>query len=836
MKSKYFLWVLLMAVSIFTQPVSAQGYELFGISPYGGETGSGAIYRFEENGDTSLVTSFFRVGGDVPTGSLCKASNGKLYGMASGLHNGIGGVLFEFDPVALKFAKKFAFFEDPFTHFGPSGSLMQAQNGKLYGMSRYNGSSGFGAIFEFDLATNVYTRKIILDSLKGRIFNGPLVQAGNGMIYGVTADGGANGCGVLFKWDPVNNIYLELLDFSKTENGSDMNGTFAVADNGKLYGITRSGGLNDLGVLFEWDPSTHTFVKKIDFDGAEYGSNPVGTLVQSENGKLYGVTYNGGSYGFGVLFEWDPYHDIFTKKFDFDSTEFGSHPFGSLVEMESGILVGMTYGSGTYSSGILFEWDPSANSFIGKSELPGEFDTFTGKYDKRILSSLVQAGNGKLYGVSPRGGFPTFYPANYSSGFLFEWDPVLHVLSVKLKFQEAEFGSYPVKLVEGDDGKLFGIALRGGIMNYGTIFQLDPVSGALTKKYDFTGHNKGVYPRSLMIADNGRLYGSASYEPDMNPGDIFYEWDPATELFSLPPVEGQQYSMVIQADNGKIYGTSHKYDWEEASKPDATLFELDPAAHQAITKYEFYKEQTGSNPHLLVKARNGKLYGIADYKAGNYNRILFEWDPATDTYEKKLDIADTVLIESLFQASNDKFYGAGNWGKRAIFYEWDAETNVYAVKLENDLKSATKGFVSDMIQGENGRLYGTLRSDEVYYIFEWDPANDYIEKIADINWLQEKKISSLLYRSKHLSGLGSGTQNHNIILYPNPTAGEFFIDLGSSHRRADISITRMDGRMIRRDCILNGRYKSLQMSEPPGVYLVFITVENDRAVIKISKK
>jgi hypothetical protein len=46
----------------------------------------------------------------------------------------------------------------------------------------------------------------------------------------------------------------------------------------------------------------------------------------------------------------------------------------------------------------------------------------------------------------------------------------------------------------------------------------------------------------------------------------------------------------------------------------------------------------------------------------------------------------------------------------------------------------------------------------------------------------------------------------------------------------------MDGRVISRDCIMNDRYKSLQLSEPPGVYLVFITVENERAVLKIVKK
>ena len=635
MKTKYFLWVLFMAVSIFTQSISAQGYELYGVSTKGGETASGAIYRFDENGNTSLVTSLVRVAGNVPTGSLCKASNGKLYGMASGEIMNVGGVLFEFDPVAVKYTKKFSFFEDPYTSFGPSGSLMQAQNGMLYGISRYGGSTGLGVIFEFDPATNVYTRKINLDSLKGCIFNGPLVQAGNGMIYGVTADGGANGCGVLFEWDPVNNIYNKLLDFNKTENGSDMQGSLTVADNGKLYGLTPSGGLNDMGVLFEWDPSTDAFAKKIDFNGGEYGSKPVGTLVESGNGKLYGVTSGGGVHGFGVLFEWDPYHDIFTKKFDFDSTEFGRHPFISLVEMESGILVGMTYGSGTGNHRILFEWDPSTDSFLGKNDLTSEFAY-------RIQGTLVQAGNGKFYGLSPHGGFSTGYPAYQSNGFLFELDPVLHAFSIKLKFQEAEYGSYPVKLVEGDDRVLYGIAFRGGIENFGTLFQLDPVSGALTKEFDFTGMMKeGASPYSLMKADNGMLYVMAKGSPDMSTDNVFFKWDPANDLFSLcSHMSGNPSSRIIQADNGKIYETN----LTGGENSDGALFEWDPVASVIRKKFDFNEELNGRSPHLIVKARNGKLYGIADYGTKYYGGILFEWDPATDELVKKLDFTDSIYI------------------------------------------------------------------------------------------------------------------------------------------------------------------------------------------------
>ncbi len=138
MKTKYFLWVLFMAVSIFTQSVSAQGYELFGVSTKGGETASGAIYRFDENGNTSLVSSLIRAAGQYPTGMLCKASNGKVYGMATPGGKYGGGVMFEFDPVTGNYIKKLDFgVEESGEMFprGPRGSLMQAKNGKLYGIS-----------------------------------------------------------------------------------------------------------------------------------------------------------------------------------------------------------------------------------------------------------------------------------------------------------------------------------------------------------------------------------------------------------------------------------------------------------------------------------------------------------------------------------------------------------------------------------------------------------------------------------------------------------------------------------------------------------------------------
>ena len=87
------------------------------------------------------------------------------------------------------------------------------------------------------------------------------------------------------------------------------------ATDGKLYGMTSRGGSLGYGVIFSFDPSSATYTKLHDFDSTN-GANPTGSLMQASDGKLYGLTRNGGptltnpDYGrrgdYGVIFSYDP--------------------------------------------------------------------------------------------------------------------------------------------------------------------------------------------------------------------------------------------------------------------------------------------------------------------------------------------------------------------------------------------------------------------------------------------------------------------------------------------------------------------------------------------------
>ncbi|MEO7802127.1 MAG: choice-of-anchor tandem repeat GloVer-containing protein, partial [Ginsengibacter sp.] len=238
----------------------------------------------------------------------------------------------------------------------PVGSLLQASDGKLYGIGRKyyiddEGSAEFaGIIFSIDPATSAYT--LLFDGTNGRypVPMGSLVQASNGKLYGMTNQGGSggnndlfNGFGVIFSFDPVTSTYTIVFKFGGG-NGRNSYGSLLPAIDGKLYGLTTFGGSNGnnddegfgigYGVIFSFDPITSTYTKLKDFDGTD-GRNPYGSLLQASNGKLYGMTNEGGSRGYGVIFSFDPATSTYTNVSNFDGTN-GGNPYIGAALIEPG--------------------------------------------------------------------------------------------------------------------------------------------------------------------------------------------------------------------------------------------------------------------------------------------------------------------------------------------------------------------------------------------------------------------------------------------------------------------------------------------------------------------
>jgi uncharacterized repeat protein (TIGR03803 family) len=653
-----------------------QNGKLYGMTSQGGLNDYGVLFEYDLA--TSAYTKkldFIGANGAYPGASLTKASNNKLYGMAA--YGGVNdaGVLFEYDPATSTYAKKLDFEKPNVSTLGgsPTGSLTLAGNGKLYGMTSYGGPNGYGVLFEYDPATSTYTNKFNFNSTTGSYPFGSLNLASNGKMYGMTNQGGANSFGVLFEYDPATSTYSKKLDFNNTTNGANPKGNLTQAGNGKLYGMTNAGGTSGTGVLFEYDPATSTYTKKLDFINNTTGYYPNGSLAIAANGKLYGTTTSGGANN-GVLFEYDPATSTFTKKFDFNGTS-GSNPSSSLALATNGKLYGLTQDGGSLSDGVLFEYDPAISSFVKKLD----FNLTDGDSP---LGSLAQASNSKLYGMTSRGGAS-------DAGVLFEYNPTSSLFTKKHDFTEST--GYPSgSLVQAGNGKLYGLTESGGPNGFGTLFEFDPATDVYSKKLDLTGAN-GINPLgSLILATNGKLYGLTAYG-GVNDKGVIFEYDPATNIytkkieFSSGSGGYQPEGDLIQATNGKLFGMTRLGGTNDLG----VIFEYDVATNTITKKVDFTGANGESPTGNLAQAPNGKLYGMTERGGANTIGVLFEYDPANNVYTKKLDFNGAANggtpNGSLELSSNGKLYGfttSGGANNFGVLFEYDAATSTYTKKQD----------------------------------------------------------------------------------------------------------------------------------------------------------
>ncbi len=362
------------------------------------------------------------------------------------------------------------------------GDLLEASNGKLYALVARGASSDLGALIEYDPLTNSYINKIDLNPTIGSHPYGSLMQASDGRIYGMTWTGGASNLGVIFRYDISTNTYSMMADFTGPNGANPQYCRLIEIEDlastrvGSLWGMTNKGGVNDMGTLFSFDPVTSTITKKVDFS-ARLGSRPVSSLLQASNGKLYGMTSKGGTNDLGVIFEYDIENNAYRKKIDLSAAN-GSNPNGALMQASNGLLYGMTNFGGANNAGVIFEYDISSNTYTKKYD----FDPATGGNPS---GSLMQASNGLLYGTTSVGGVSDI-------GTLFEFTIGTNTYTKGADFRNDGFYPYG-SLIEVGIGKLYGTTYAGN--NTGMIFE-----------YDINTTNPRKSVNEILLAKDGTLW------------------------------------------------------------------------------------------------------------------------------------------------------------------------------------------------------------------------------------------------------------------------------------------------------------------------------------------
>lgn len=721
-----------MTIALFTTQLKAQTLEFWGVTSTGGEYNAGTIYSTDTNGNNHTVRySFKRVFGDKPEDGLLLASNGKLYGMTNyggtslgGINQHAAGEIYEYDPATAKYTPKVDFYTSK-AGLLPYGSLIQATNGKLYGLTSRGGYPGNGTLFEYDLAKDTIVSKAEFSRTLGGEPKGTLLQANNGKLYGVTEKYGTNSDGSLFEYDLVNDTLVILHHFDDTASGRYASGTLTQIRNGKLYGFTALGGRYDDGVLFEYDLAKDTFIKKVDFYEKTVGGNPVGAFLLENDTVLLGACSKGGSQSSGTLYKYYPTIDSFVVMHEFQGKLQGQAPNGGLMRLGNGKLYGGTLWGGANGDGILYEYDPVKDTLINLMDFE---DGMTGDdYSGR----MVQVGGDKLFGICSRGGL-------FNKGTLYEYHLGDSLLEKKLDFGGYPHGHSPQgRLTPDTNGYLCGTTIMGGPNNNGTIYRFDPVHNTVEVKvhldYKTTGNSTYESP---ILASNGKFYGATAYGGKYTYGTL-YEYDPEKDTFSVKvdfrfTTNGRNpFGPLLQTSTGKIYGTTYN----GGSNKLGVLFEYDIAKNTLTKKVDFDKSVLGNKPRGgLFEAVNGKIYGTTSSGGASGGGTLFEYDTATNKAIAKVPFngsgRGSIPHSGIIADSNGVFYGVtNNGGTRnfGVLYEYHPKNDSFVKKVDF-VDTITGSYPrSKLIQGANGKLYGvTLRGGQHKYgvLFEYEPRTD----------------------------------------------------------------------------------------------------------------
>jgi uncharacterized repeat protein (TIGR03803 family) len=261
--------------------------------------------------------------------------------------------------------------------------------------------------------------------------NGALTVDKNGVLYGTTYSGGANGLGCIFSLTPVaGGAWQEavLYSFSGPDGAYPLS-TLTPGHSGEFYGTTSSGG-GGAGTVFELSPPTvpgGAWTEQVLYSFSSSSRNPQnvspnGNVILDSNGSLY-VTMQGSptrsGTALGLVIALTPpnsgsgswiEHELFGFGPDVGWAG-GAMPLAGVVSL-NGSLFGTTYtegdsSCGTTGCGAVYQLTPPAQA--GAEWTETTLHTFSGypADGAESYAPLTVGPGGVLFGT-------TFYGGAYS--------------------------------------------------------------------------------------------------------------------------------------------------------------------------------------------------------------------------------------------------------------------------------------------------------------------------------------------------------------------------------------------------------------------------------------
>jgi uncharacterized repeat protein (TIGR03803 family) len=374
-------------------------------------TGNGAVFRLNQEGSQFTTTYTFPSadsdGTNVTAGSTL-STNGFLYGTAR-FGGANSGVLFRMRPDGSGFeAMKFFGYADLSQGSDASGGVIQGSDGRLYGSLSAGGtapvgSTALGTVYGINQDGSGFQvlHTFLSTGADGRQPMAAPVEGNDGALYGTAYFGGGAAAGVIYRVGKDGNGYTIIHRFTNSVSGQNPSARLLAGQDGRLYGVTESGGPSGGGVVFAISTAGTGFTPLKTFASTGSGlRTPKGALIQDTNGVLYGTASLGGAGGFGGLFKIQTNGGGYTVMHEFSATGGdGRQPEAGLAFGGDSYLYGVTRFGGGAVNGSLFRIKADGTGYEKLRAFAG-----TGGDGGNPLAALVLGPDGTLYGTTSAGG------------------------------------------------------------------------------------------------------------------------------------------------------------------------------------------------------------------------------------------------------------------------------------------------------------------------------------------------------------------------------------------------------------------------------------------------
>ncbi|MXN91998.1 T9SS type A sorting domain-containing protein [Flavobacterium sp. Sd200] len=273
------------------------------------DNGFGVLYEYDLVFNRYRVVHYFdrRAPNGIFGTRMLEPVEGKLYGS-------ISNKIFSYDLATEVFSYLTGAAGDSF-----DGGIFKASNGFLYCTTKDSycpgvnsvGPNNFGTIIKVDIINNSIQQvyQLQCDGSEGIRFSGEFIEAIPGKLFGITSGGGnaTPGDGTVFEFDINTNTFTKKIDFDGDNLGSGPK-DIVNGENGTLYGICENGGTNiyfnstneityteHRGTVFEYLPFTNTINVLHNFGNHQgtpdyfTSANPT-SLVKSSTGDYFGIS------------------------------------------------------------------------------------------------------------------------------------------------------------------------------------------------------------------------------------------------------------------------------------------------------------------------------------------------------------------------------------------------------------------------------------------------------------------------------------------------------------------------------------------------------------------